>query len=750
MKYIVVAILSAVIIVSVSCNSRSTTQKENAKLATDSRNFLSAEKNYENYCSGCHGAEMIAFVDRSWKNGNSKQDIMGSIKNGLLTDGMPAYDTTFTQQEVEELAEFIIKGIEKTETFGITSVIAPTYYKSQYHNLKIDTIISGIEVPWGIKVAQDGTVFYTERKGTLNVKAPSGETVQIKNLPQVNNRGQGGMLDLALHPNYSENQLVYLSYSKVHSENSELSTTAVVRGKLKGDALVEQEEVFEALPYSEMNHHYGSRLVFDDQGYLFISIGERGNRDENPQSLERHGGKIHRIFDDGTIPEDNPFYNTENAVKSIWTFGNRNPQGMVYDSNTQSIWEHEHGPRGGDELNLIQKGSNYGWPIASYGINYNGTTFTDEVDRDEFQSPINYWIPSIAPSGMALISGDTYGKWNGDFLIGSLRFNYVSRVKVSGGKVVEEEKILQDIGRVRSIEMGQDGYVYVGVESPGRIYRVSVIDELPKMENKDISFETTKIKQVSGIMSPESIIYNKETDAIYVSQLPDYGVEGTGNGKIAKLSPEGEIIDLDFITGLNYPHGLAIYDGKLYTADDNHLIEIDMATQKILNKYQGENAIYLNDVTIDVNGDVYVSDMRKSSIYKLTDGMFEEWLDSPELDNPNGLLIDGESMYISSWGQEDEKGTLLKLDLKTQKIESVTPYKLGNLDGVQRYDSSNYIVSDWVGGAVYSVSTLDQHPTRIITTEYSVGDILFTPENGYLYLPLNYQKKIVIYQFSRM
>ncbi|GEM_PF-39329 len=752
MRQFVLAVISILIIIAVSCGDRkksaTTHQSETPLVSLDDKQFLNAEKNYENYCAGCHGVKMKAFVDRSWRHGDSQAEIMNSIKNGIKKDGMPAYDTTFTELELKELTNYILQGIKETKTYDFSSIVTPTYYETQYFNLKIDTVVSDIEIPWGLKVTEDGTIYFTERKGTLKVKHPDGSVVTIKNTPKVKNQGQGGMLDVALHPNFSENNWIYLSYSKVNEKDRQLSTTSVVRGKIVEDRFTEVEEVFELLPYSDTRHHYGSRLVFDEQGYLFISVGDRGNRDENPQSLSKHAGKIHRVHDDGRIPEDNPFYHTQDAVKSIWTYGNRNPQGMVFHEQTKKVIEHEHGPRGGDELNILQKGSNYGWPTVSYGINYNGTLFTDEVDREEFESPINYWIPSIAPCGMAAVNGEKYNEWNGDVLIGSLRYNYVSRVKLDGENVIEEERILKDIGRVRAIEMGKDGYLYVGVEGPGRIYKVSVIDRVPNVKNKDIDFEVKKIKTVTDIMSPESIVYDKTSNALYVSQLPEDRNDSAGKGKIAKLSVDGEIINPDFITGLNRPLGLDIYDNKLYASDGNVLVEMDLLTAKILNRYEGKNSVFLNDVEADENGDIYVSDMQKSSIYRLRNGVFEEWYNAIDLDKPNGLLIEGDQMYISSWGAEDgQPGTVLKLDMNSKEVSPVIPMQLGKMDGVQKYDAENFIVSDWNGGVVYSVSTADQHPTKIITSEYSVGDLLFMPENNRLYLPLNYQKKIMIYEF---
>jgi len=435
------------------------------------------EVNYKTYCSGCHGNEMEAFVDRKWRHGNSKESLIKSIKVGIKDAGMPAYDTTFTSQQLEELADYILTGIEKRKTYDIQEKKTPKYYDTQYMNLQVDTVVNGIEIPWGIKVTEDGTIFFTERKGTLKVRKTDGAIVKIKNTPPVRNENQGGMLDVALHPDYQENSMIYLSYSKYKKEGGKtLSTTAVIRGKLEEDELKNIEEIFVAQPFLDSKYHYGSRLVFDKEGYLFVTVGDRGRRNEHPQFLTNSCGKVHRIYDDGRIPEDNPFTKKDGAIASIWSYGHRNPQGLVLDTKTGTLWEHEHGPRGGDELNKIEPGLNYGWPTVSYGINYNGTTFTEITKKDGMIHPENVWIPSIAPSGMAIVNSDKYPKWNGDILTGSLRFNYVSRVKHDGEKLIEEEMILKGIGRVRSIEMGADGYIYVGVEETGRILRV-----LPRM-----------------------------------------------------------------------------------------------------------------------------------------------------------------------------------------------------------------------------------------------------------------------------
>lgn len=432
----------------------------------------SPEKNYAEFCSSCHGQNMKAFVDRNWQYGNTKEDLIKSIRDGKKRNGMPAYKESLSTTEIEALAEYILTGIADRSIYDVQSEKTPKFYSTEKLKVQVDTVVENIGIPWGMKVTKDGTIYFTERSGTLKVKHPDGTITDIKNIPKVKNRNQGGMLDVVLHPNFEENQMLYLSYSKPTEGNYKPSTTVVIRGQLSDGALTNIEEIFVAQPFVNTHFHYGSRMVFDEDGYLFITVGDRGKRDEHPQFLSNACGKVHRIFEDGSIPPDNPFVDTEGAIASIWSYGHRNPQGLVIHPESKVIWEHEHGPKGGDELNKIEPGTNYGWPVISYGINYDGTTFTDKTEQEEMAQPINYWVPSIAPSGMAVVSGSQYPEWEGDILTGSLRFKYISRISIENDAVVEKEMIFRDIGRVRSIEMGADGFLYVGVEDPGRILKV--------------------------------------------------------------------------------------------------------------------------------------------------------------------------------------------------------------------------------------------------------------------------------------
>lgn len=432
-----------------------------------------AAANYKQYCAGCHGEKLESFVDRDWVYGNSWNEVYRAIEKGYPDDGMSAYDTTFTEKELSALTDYIMIALERTvsdkldEKEDFSGVIS-----SEALNFRVEKVQEGLSVPWGIDFLPTGEMLITERGGAFFVRKKNGSLEEISGVPAVKSRGQGGLLDVTVHPDFAENRWVYLTFSKPHPDGGNTGTTAVVRGQLRGTRLTNVEEIFEAKPYLPTNHHYGSRLVFDEDGYIYISVGDRGRRDQNPQSLSNHCGKIHRLHDDGRIPEDNPFVDENGAVASIYTYGHRNPQGLAVHPVTGEVWEHEHGPRGGDEVNRLQPGNNYGWPVISYGINYNGTQFTSETDREGMIQPKTYYVPSIAPCGAEFVSSDRYVAWENNFLVGSLRFDYIDRVVIEEGEVVHQERLLKNIGRMRDIKQGPDGYLYFATEDPGVVYRI--------------------------------------------------------------------------------------------------------------------------------------------------------------------------------------------------------------------------------------------------------------------------------------
>ncbi|WP_299435436.1 PQQ-dependent sugar dehydrogenase [uncultured Maribacter sp.] len=330
-------------------------------------------------------------------------------------------------------------------------------------------LVDELEIPWGFSFLPNGSILITEKKGEL-ILFKDNKKQKIGNIPEVYKRGQGGLLDVALHPNFKENRWVYLSYASSDGEPKG-GHTAILRAKLKDTLLSEKKVLYKATPNTTKGQHFGSRIVFDKDNYVYFSIGERGARDINPQDIKRDGGKIYRLHDDGRIPKDNPFTNINGVKTAIYSYGHRNPQGLLLHPITGKIWENEHGPRGGDEINIIKKGANYGWPVITYGINYSGTPITDKTEMEGMEQPLHYWTPSIAPSGMAFVTSNKYPEWNGNLLVGSLKYQYLERLVLENNKVTYREKLLPNLGRVRAVKQGPDGYIYVTVEGKG-IYKL--------------------------------------------------------------------------------------------------------------------------------------------------------------------------------------------------------------------------------------------------------------------------------------
>jgi glucose/arabinose dehydrogenase len=341
--------------------------------------------------------------------------------------------------------------------------------QDQEYNL--ETITTEVSVPWGMDWLPNGDMLVTSRGGEL-YHFTGGELVgTIGGVPEVWARGQGGLLDINVHPNYAENGWIYITYSS--PEGGEGANTALMRAKLNDDltSLTNPEVLYKAEPNSERGQHFGSRIVFDGNGHVFFGIGDRGNRDVNPQDYTRDMGAIYRLNEDGSIPQDNPFVGKE-GVDAIFAYGIRNPQGMDLHPETGELWEHEHGPRGGDEINIIKAGNNYGWPEICFCIDYDGSEITPDTAKAGMEQPEWYWDPSIAPSGMTFVTSDRYPEWQGDVLVGSLKFGYIVRANVENNTVTSDEILFKEIGRVRNIKQGPDGYIYVATEADNGIVRI--------------------------------------------------------------------------------------------------------------------------------------------------------------------------------------------------------------------------------------------------------------------------------------
>jgi glucose/arabinose dehydrogenase len=349
---------------------------------------------------------------------------------------------------------------------------------SEQASFELVTVVRGLEHPWGMAFLPDGDVLVTERPGRLRlVQDGVLEPKPIAGVPPVYASGQGGLLDVALDPGFASNQVIYLSYA---AEGDGGNSTRVARATLGDGRLEGLKEIFVALPLVRSSKHFGSRLAFDPQGHLFITVGERGQGDRS-QDRGDHNGSVIRLHPDGRVPEDNPLTGVAGARPEIFSYGHRNPQGLAIHPETGVPWLHEHGARGGDEVNVVRPGVNYGWPVITYGIDYSGAPIGEGTYKEGMAQPIHYWVPSIAPSGMAFYAGAAFPEWQGDLFVGALRAELLARLELDGEQVVGEERLLEgSIGRIRDVRVGPDGFLYLLTdESDGALYRLEPATDAP-------------------------------------------------------------------------------------------------------------------------------------------------------------------------------------------------------------------------------------------------------------------------------
>ncbi|MDH5748079.1 MAG: PQQ-dependent sugar dehydrogenase [Rhodospirillales bacterium] len=346
-------------------------------------------------------------------------------------------------------------------------------YKSEHYTLRAVTVARGLEYPWGLAFLPDGGMIVTEREGRIRLVAKDGKlSPPLENVPKVYDSGQGGMLDIALGPDFPRDQTIYFSYAEPGSGGA---GTAVARARLDRaeNHLTNLKVIFRQQPKTTGGRHFGSRLVFARDGKLFITVGERGERDR-AQDFSINRGQVIRINSDGSIPADNPFVGKTGYRPEVWSYGHRNPQGAALHPESGKLWTIEHGAQGGDEINIPRAGRNYGWPIIAYGRHYSGEPIGEGTHKSGLEQPIHYWDPSIAPSGMVFYTGDKFPKWKGSLLVGALKFQLVSRLELNGEKIIREERMLNELGeRIRDVRQGPDGFVYLLTDSgDGRILRI--------------------------------------------------------------------------------------------------------------------------------------------------------------------------------------------------------------------------------------------------------------------------------------
>ncbi|SMF65885.1 Glucose/arabinose dehydrogenase, beta-propeller fold [Alteromonadaceae bacterium Bs31] len=456
---------------------------------------------YKENCSACHGAQFEGtglgpeLSTGSYIYGGTRSDIIRVVANGVISKGMPSFQNTLSEEQLNALADFIpSRHLEQTEPEESQPVpatepsydVAPGEVSTLDYRVKMELVAQGLETPWALAFADVDTILLTERAGGLRViKKGKLHKKPVKGTPEVwinsHKWNQGGLLDIALHPDYAKNGWVYLCYShplnKPQQEQT-LGMIRIVRGKVKRHAWTQQEVVFEA-PLTDYNAnfwHYGGRMIFDAEGFLYFSVGDRGMR-EQAREPGRTVGKIHRLHANGDIPKDNPFIAQQGVLQSIYSLGLRNPQGLAIHAGTGKLWASEHGPRGGDELNIIKPGADFGWPVASYGINYDGTILTPNTEFEGTEQPVIYWRPSIGVSGITFYRGNEFPFWNDKLLVTGLRYHELTLLSIHNNRVQHKETLLNFEGRPYEPVVGPDGAIYVVTDSPGQLIRISAVKQ---------------------------------------------------------------------------------------------------------------------------------------------------------------------------------------------------------------------------------------------------------------------------------
>jgi glucose/arabinose dehydrogenase len=444
------------------------------------------------HCAACHGENLDgglggSLIDGVWKRATGDQEIAAIIEHGISEVGMQSFREVLTPEQIRALVIYIRERESATRLAGMSSGSPKDgIHLSELASFRIERVATGLNIPWSITFLPDGRFLVAERPGALRFIDADGTVGKpIRGIPRIVHHGQGGLMEVALHPDFAKNGWIYLGYTAPHPNGSpNLVQTRVVRGRIRNNEWVDEETIWEAAPdtYSGAGVHFGIRFVFHE-GYLWFGVGDRGQQ-QAAQDLSKPNGKIFRLYDDGRIPADNPFVKTPGALPEIWSYGHRNPQGLVCDPKTGAIYETEHGPRGGDELNLIEPGKNYGWPIVTFGMNYDGTPITSRTSAPGIQDPLLHWTPSIAACGLAIARGTQFPEWEGDLFAGGLASKQLRRIRLRKGAEPEQEILLRGLGRIRDVRFGPDGALYLVLNEPDLLVRL-----VPDSDSKSASLK---------------------------------------------------------------------------------------------------------------------------------------------------------------------------------------------------------------------------------------------------------------------
>ncbi|MCW5912166.1 MAG: PQQ-dependent sugar dehydrogenase [Cyclobacteriaceae bacterium] len=472
----------------VSCNTGQKSGDNNTIGAANASPLKNGAVLYANNCAGCHGPQLQgsagpALVNTIFKHGDDFNSISKSIREGIASTTMMAYSNILSEKQIEDITTYIVEAGKSPELIVRDNV--PLEVTTKHYELKIEQLIEGeLKKPWGFEFVNADSILVTFNKGELRwlVNGKLDPKV-IDGTPKTYASDMfGGMMDLALDPNYKKNGWIYLAYSYNSANATDKhtpGTTKVVRGKVKNYRWVDEQVLFQAHDslFVAEGMRWGCRFLFDKQGYLYFTIGEmlgpKGGGGRRPQLLTRPEGKIFRINSDGTIPKDNPLYGKKNVLQAIYVWGTRNVQGIAMHPITGEIYFSDHGPQGGDELNRLKNGANYGWPDITYGIDYDGSVISNNTHADGMEQPMTYWTPSIAVSAIEFVSGNRFPEWNNNLLVTALKFEEVRRLVIENNEVKEQEILLKGYGRVRDIKIGLDGAIYVLTNTPDALWRIT-------------------------------------------------------------------------------------------------------------------------------------------------------------------------------------------------------------------------------------------------------------------------------------
>jgi glucose/arabinose dehydrogenase len=443
---------------------------------------------YQQHCAGCHGKNLEGVNSKplkktDWVYGREPKTMLQTILHGLPGTEMVPWREVLTQEQAISVRDFIIEQ-QDARPFSIRPI--PDEIQVGGKSIKLEVVVAeGLDTPWGIEFVDERRALITERPGGLRWLSDGKLDPQpITGLPVPVQYADSGMFDLTLDPEYKKNGWIYIALSQsldggITRDNPGM--TKIIRGRIDGHQWVDEQTVF-SLPddrYLTRAYRWGGRLLFDREGYLFFSIGDQA-RDAHVQDLSLPSGKIYRVHSDGTIPDDNPFLGHEGAIPAIYTYGNRNPQGLALHPTTGQIWETEHGPMGGDELNIITKGTNYGWPLVTFGRNYNGAIVSELTEKPGMEPPITQWTPSIAICPAEFYTGSLFPEWKNDLFIGALAYEEIRHLVIKENRVVSQEIVMKNLGRVRDIKTGPDGALYVLLNHPDILLRLTPETTLPQ------------------------------------------------------------------------------------------------------------------------------------------------------------------------------------------------------------------------------------------------------------------------------